>query len=263
MGRLVDLITLRNGNGVEMTVLSYGGIIMTLRTPDRAGQIDDIVLGRRTLNGYIDKSPYFGCIDRPLRQPHRQGQVHARRQGTTRSRPTTARTTCTAARRAGTRRSGSPRRSATRRASGVKLRHTSPDGDEGYPGTVKAIVTYTLTDQNELIVDYHATTDKPTVINLTQHSYFNLAGDEGERHPRPRAEAERGQLHAGRRHADSDGRDRAGGGHAVRFPHGDGDRRAHQSRRMSSSSAARATTTTSCSTARAAAWPKRRASASR
>ncbi len=82
-----------------------------------------------------------------------------------------------AATRAGTKPSGSPAepfQNAT--GVGIALSHTSADGDEGYPGTVKAVVTYTLTESNELVIDYQATTDKPTVVNLTQHSYFNLAG---------------------------------------------------------------------------------------
>ena len=111
---------------------------------------------------------------------------------------------------------------------GVKLTYTSKDGEEGYPGTVQADVTYTLTDKGELVVDYHATTDKTTVINLTQHSYFNLAG----------AKANDILGHELTINADQytpvdatlipTGTARARGGHAVRFPQVDRDRRAHQ-----------------------------------
>jgi len=174
-GQGVDLITLRNGNGIEITVLTYGGIIMTLRAPDKTGQIDDIVLGHSTLEGYLKSSPYFGCIigrygnriakgkftldgkAYTLATNNETNHLHGGNKGWDK-----------AVWKAETFQDGN--------GVGVRLSHTSPDGDEGYPGTVNALVTYTLTDQNKLIVDYDATTDKPTVINLTQHSYFNLAG---------------------------------------------------------------------------------------
>ena len=128
---------------------------------------------------------------RPVRQPHRQGQVHARRQDRTRSRPTTRRITCTAARRAGTRSSGLAEPFQNADGVGAKLSYTSKDGEEGYPGTVKADGHVHPERQEPAVVDYHATTDKPTIINLTQHSYFNLAGAKADGHPRPRADAQR------------------------------------------------------------------------
>ena len=111
---------------------------------------------------------------------------------------------------------------------------TSPDGEEGYPGTLQARVTYTLTEKNELIVDYHATTDKATPINLTQHSYFNLAGEGSGTILDHDAHDRRRPLHAGRQHADPDRRAGAGAGHAVRLPQADGDRRAHRTSRTRS-----------------------------
>jgi aldose 1-epimerase len=173
--RVVDLITLRNANGYEMTVLTYGGTIMSLRTPDRAGAFDDIVLGFDDLASYIKDSPYFGCLI------GRYGNRIAKGRFTLDGAAHTL-----AANNAPNHLHGGVKgwdkvvwgfelvQNAT--GVGVMLTHTSNDGDEGYPGTVKARVTYTLTDDNRLIVDYHATTDTATVINLTQHSYFNLAG---------------------------------------------------------------------------------------
>jgi len=172
---VVDLITMRNTNGIEMTVLTYGGVIKTLRTPDRTGAVDDIVLGFDDLASYVTKSPYFGTLIG--RYGNRIAKGKFTLDGATYTLPT----------------NNGPNslhggdkgwdkavwkfdtfNNAT--GVGVILTHTSPDGDQGYPGTVKAKVTYTLTDQDQLIVDYEAITDKATVINLTQHSYFNLAG---------------------------------------------------------------------------------------
>ena len=99
------------------------------------------------------------------------------------------------------------------------VHHTSPDGEEGYPGTMQVSATFTLTESNELQVDYRATTDKPTIANITNHSYFNLAGQgSGTFGDRAGADDPGGQLHAGRHDADPDRRNPAGGGDAVRFP---------------------------------------------
>jgi aldose 1-epimerase len=175
-GLPVDLITLRNDAGTEVGILTYGGVIRTLKTADRTGALDDIVLGFDTLAEYEEKSPFFGTL------VGRYGNRIAKGQFTLDGR------TFTLARNNGPNHlhggntgwdkavwvAGDPFQTAT--GAGVTLEHTSPDGDEGYPGTVNAVVTYTLTDTNELVVDYEATTDAPTIINLTQHSYFNLGG---------------------------------------------------------------------------------------
>ena len=175
-GISVDLITLRNDAGIEVGILTYGGIIRTLETPDRTGALDDIVLGFDTLPLYEEKSPFFGAL--VGRYGNRIGNGRFTLDGQTYS---LARNNGPNHLHGGNKgwdkavwSAGDPFQNAT--GVGVTLSHTSPEGDEGYPGTVKAVVTYTLTDANELIVDYYATTDKPTVINLTQHSYFNLAG---------------------------------------------------------------------------------------
>jgi len=174
-GQVVDLITLRNGKGMEMTVLTYGGVIMSLKTPDAAGALDDIVLGFDDLKSYVEKSPYFGCLI------GRYGNRIAKGKFSLDGTAYTLATNNNANHLHGGNKGWDKavwgfELFQNAKGVGVVLTHTSKDGDEGYPGTVKAKVTYTLTDENQLIVDYEATTDKATVINLTQHTYFNLAG---------------------------------------------------------------------------------------
>ena len=127
---------------------------------------------------------------------------------------------------------------------GVKLSYTSANGEEGYPGTLTVDVTYTLTSKNELRIDYHATTDKATVINLTNHTYFNLAGEGSGDVFDQVLLAQGAHLHARRQHAHPDRRDRARRGHAVRLHTPDADRRCASARRTRRSSSRRATTTT-------------------
>lgn len=174
-GQNVDLITLKNGNGIEIRVATLGGIITALRTPDRAGQFDDIVLGHDALMGYFPNPTFFGCL--VGRYANRIARGRFTLDGVTYTLATNDGPNHLHGGRKGWDQAvwrAEPFQNAT--GVGVVLRHTSPDGDEGYPGAVTAEVTYTLTGRNELRVDYRATTDKPTVINLTQHSYFNLAG---------------------------------------------------------------------------------------
>jgi aldose 1-epimerase len=179
-GQVVEVVTLRTPDGpkaVEMKVLTYGGIIQSLTTRDSAGASDDIVLGFDGLADYTTpgKSPYFGCLIG--RYCNRIAKGLFTLDGKT---YTLAKNNDPNHLHGGIRGwdkviwKADPFQNAT--GVGVKLSYTSADGEEGYPGTVKADVTYTLTDQGQLIVEYHATTDKPTIVNLTQHSYFNLAG---------------------------------------------------------------------------------------
>lgn len=175
-GDSVKVYTLRNAAGMEARVTNYGGIILSLMVPDREGQLGDVVLGFDSPGGYLEGNPaYFGAII---------GRYGNRIAG---GRFTLEGETYELARNDGPnhlhggvkgfdkvvwdaepfRRDGE---------SGLEFRYTSPSGEEGYPGTLEATVTYTLTDGNELIFDYHAVTDRATPVNLTQHSYFNLAG---------------------------------------------------------------------------------------
>jgi aldose 1-epimerase len=174
-GQPLNLITLRNQAGIEIRISTYGGTILSLSTPDRTGAADDIVLGFDTMTPYFDKSPYFGCLigrycnriakgkftldgkTYTLATNNPPNALHGGKKGWDKVVWTSV-----------------PFQNAG--GVGTRLSYTSKDGEEGYPGTVNADVTYTLTDKNELVVEYHATTDKPTIINLTQHSYFNLAG---------------------------------------------------------------------------------------
>jgi aldose 1-epimerase len=169
-------MTLRNGKGIELTVLTYGGIIMSLKTPDRDGTIDDIVLGHDSVAGYEANSPYFGSLIGRVGNRIANGTFMLDGQAYT-----LAKNNGPNHLHGGLKgwdkvvwKASDPFQDRT--GVGVRLEYTSPDGDEGYPGTVTAHITYTLTPDNRLIVDYHATTDKPTIINVTQHSYFNLGG---------------------------------------------------------------------------------------
>ena len=174
-GDSVHVYTLTNANGIEARILDYGGILVSLRTPDRAGAFADVVLGFDSLSDYVKDSPYFGAL--VGRYANRIARGRFTLDGASYS---LAANNGMNALHGGVRGfdkvvwQGTPVQDST--GVGVVLRHESPDGDEGYPGTVQAQVTYTLTDRNELVIDYEATTDQATPINLTHHSYFNLAG---------------------------------------------------------------------------------------
>jgi aldose 1-epimerase len=175
-GTAIERFTIVNASGVEVTAITYGGIITSWRVPDRTGQMADIVLGYDDPAAYIkNNSPYFGAII------GRYGNRIAKAQFAL-----DGKTYKLAANDGANHLHGGlkgfdkviwaaePIKGGG--GHGVAFTRTSADGEEGYPGALKVRVTYTLTDKNELVVAYEATTDKPTVVNLTQHSYFNLAG---------------------------------------------------------------------------------------
>ena len=174
-GEAVEAYTLTNANGAEVCVLTYGGIITSLNVPDRDGVLENVVLGFDTLQAYETQSPYFGAIT---------GRYANRIAG---GKFTLDGETYTLAINNGPNHlhggdKGFDKRvwtaeEVTGAGVGLRLSYTSPDGEEGYPGTLETSVTYTLTDNNELRIDYRATTDAPTLVNLTNHSYFNLAGE--------------------------------------------------------------------------------------
>ena len=174
-GRTVELFTLTNAHGVEVRAMTYGGIITVIRTPDRDGRLDDVVLGFDNLAGYLGDSPYFGAI--VGRYANRIARGRFTLDGATYQ---LARNNGPNSLHGGVRGfdkvlwSGEPFTGDG--GVGVTLRYTSPDGEEGYPGAVAVRVTYTLTPRDELIVDYEARTDKATPINLSQHTYWNLHG---------------------------------------------------------------------------------------
>lgn len=172
----VDLYTLTNASGMEVRAISYGGIILSLRVPDRAGKLGDVVLGYDAIDGYLKASPYFGSII------GRYGNRIARGRFTLDGKEyTLAANNGPNALHGGTKGFDKVvwRAEPFEKSEGVGVvfSYTSPDGEEGYPGKLEATVTYTLDDANTLSFDYRAVTDKPTPVNLTQHSYFNLAGD--------------------------------------------------------------------------------------
>ncbi len=174
-GEAATLYTVTNANGVQMQVTNYGGIITSLRVPDRDGNLADVVLGYDSLASYLDETPYFGALI---------GRYGNRIAG---GRFTLDDTTYTLALNNGPntlhggekgfdKRLWDAQPFSTDSTAGIVFTRRSPAGEEGYPGNLDARVTYTLTNDNRLIFDYEATTDRATPVNLTQHSYFNLAG---------------------------------------------------------------------------------------
>ena len=174
-GKNVYRYIIKNKNGLTVELINYGGIITNLIVPDKDNNFEDVVLGYDSLQDYIDDTPYFGAIvgrygnriangkfsidGKTYQLATNDGKHHLHGgikgfdkvvwDGKTFIEPSEA---------------------------GVKLNYYSKDGEEGYPGNLKVTVVYTLNDDNELMIDYEAETDKPTVINLTHHSYFNLKG---------------------------------------------------------------------------------------
>jgi aldose 1-epimerase len=176
-GKPVEIYTLTNANGVEVKAITYGCIITSLKTPDRTGKLADIVLGYDTLDGYLKDSPYFGAV------VGRYGNRIAKGQFTLDGKTYKLATNNGPNHLHGGNKGfdkvawkAAPKTDGN--GVGVVFTRTSPDGEEGYPGNLQVTVTYTLTDKNELVVDYQATTDKATPVNLTQHSYFNLAAED-------------------------------------------------------------------------------------
>ncbi len=175
-GEAVERFTLANPQGIEIQAISYGGIITSLKTPDRTGALADIVLGFDSLSPYLAGTPYFGAIIG--RYGNRIGGAQFALDGVTHPLPANDGPNHLHGGMRGFDKvvwRGEPFRDETGQA-GVRFHYTSLDGEEGYPGTLQVQVTYTLTNDGELVVGYLATTDKATPVNLTQHSYFNLAG---------------------------------------------------------------------------------------
>jgi aldose 1-epimerase len=170
----VDLYTLTNANGMEVRAITYGGIILSLRVPDRDGNLGDVVLGHDSLEGYLEASPYFGAIIGRYGNRIAGGRFSLDGQQyelATNDGPNALHGGLVGFDKVVWRAESFQNDDRV----GIVLSHTSPDGDEGYPGTLETTVTYTLTDANELVIDYYAVTDKATPVNLTQHTYFNLA----------------------------------------------------------------------------------------
>jgi aldose 1-epimerase len=174
-GESVEIFTLRNANGMEAAIMTYGAIVQALRIPSQGGAPVDVVLGFDDLNGYLTDEPYFGAI--VGRYGNRIGNARFVLEGVEYKLPANDGPNCL---HGGTRgfdkHVWTPKDASGADGPAVQLTYLSKDGEEGFPGNLTATVTYTLSDRNELRIEYHATTDKATVLNLTNHSYFNLAG---------------------------------------------------------------------------------------
>ena len=174
-GRPVDGYMLTNDAGMAAKIITYGGILMSLQVPDRHGRLTDVVLGFDTLAPYLGEHPYFGAIIG--RYANRIAQGRFRLQGMDYQLACNNGPNHLHGGRAGfDRRLWRARPSGPETEPRLTLSYLSPDSEEGYPGNLQAEVTYTLTARNELRLDYRAQTDAPTIINLSHHAYFNLAG---------------------------------------------------------------------------------------
>lgn len=171
-GQQVDQYTLTNGRGLTVKIITYGAIIRSIEMPDRDGKPGEITLGFDSLEPYLDRHPYFGAIcgrvanriakgrftidgtEYKLATNNGPNHLHGGEKGFDMAVWKAA---------------------PLDKGTGIKLTHVSPDGDQGYPGTLTVTVVYTLTDKDELSIDYTATTDMSTPLNLTNHTYWNLA----------------------------------------------------------------------------------------
>ena len=177
-GPYVELYTLTNQSGVEAKITNYGGIVVSLKVPDRAGSLDDVVLGFDALAGYLKTHPYFGAIvgrysNRIGKARFALGGVHyqlARNDGENHLHGGI---------KGFDKAVWNAKHIEVVEGVALELTYISEDGEEGYPGNLSVKVIYTLTNKNELRIDYYGTTDKDTVVNLSHHSYFNLAGQAG------------------------------------------------------------------------------------
>jgi aldose 1-epimerase len=175
-GQQVDIVTLTNSAGLRARITNYGGILVSMETPDRQGKLGDVVLGFDNLDGYLKPHPCFGAIIG--RYANRIGGAKFSLDG---------REYKLAANDGANHLHGGVKgfdkvvwKIEKAQAGGdraeLKMSYTSRDGEEGYPGNLKCIVTYALTADNKLEMKYEATTDKPTVVNMTNHAYWNFAG---------------------------------------------------------------------------------------
>lgn len=175
-GKQVDLYTFTNANGVEVRIMTYGGIVVSIKTPDKDGQFADISLGFDSLDGYLGKHPYFGAL------VGRYGNRIAKGKFTLDGKEyTLAVNNDVNALHGGLKgfdkQVWDAKEITVKGLPALELTYLSKDGEEGYPGNLKCKVIYSLSNDNELKIEYFAETDKATPLNLTNHAYFNLAGE--------------------------------------------------------------------------------------
>jgi len=174
-GDAVDIYTLRNTRGAEARITNYGGLVVSLKVPDRDGKPGDVVLGYDNLKAYIKATPYFGALIGRYGNRIKEGrfELDGKTYRLAINNPPNA---LHGGLKGFDKVVWSAKPAVTRNGPSLTLTRVSKDGEEGYPGNLTVTAVYTLTNKNELRIDYTARTDKATVINLTHHSYFNLAG---------------------------------------------------------------------------------------
>lgn len=175
-GQNTQLYTLTNGHGIAVTISNYGGTITSIKAPDKEGKMEEITLGFDSLGQYLKEHPYFGALVGRYGNRIAKGKFQLDGKSYT-----------LAANNMGNHLHGGPvgfdkvvwKAEVIERDGlpGLELSYLSPDGDQGFPGNLEVTVVYSLNNNNELSIDYHATTDKKTIINLTNHTYFNLTGN--------------------------------------------------------------------------------------
>jgi len=174
-GQAVDLFVLTNRSGAEAAIATFGGVGVSLKVPDRNGKLGDVVLGYDSVEGYVNDKPHLGALIG--RYGNRIAHAQFSLDGKT---YTLAKNNGENSLHGGLKGFDkvvwSAKEIPAKDGQSLELSYLSKDGEEGFPGNLKVTVTYTLTDTNALRIDYRATTDKKTVVNLTNHSYFNLSG---------------------------------------------------------------------------------------
>jgi len=174
-GEPVDLYVLTNKNGVEAAISTYGGVVVSLKVPDRSDKLGDVVLGFDSVDGYVSDKSYFGALIG--RYGNRIGHAQFTLDGKTYTlAKNNGENTLHGGIKGFNKAVWAAKEIPAKDGQALELSYLSKDGEEGFPGNLSVRVVYTLTDSNELKIEYSATTDKKTVVNLTNHSYFNLAG---------------------------------------------------------------------------------------
>jgi len=168
----VNLYTLKNDSGMVVKITNFGARIVSMLVPDKNGKYDDITLGFSSIDGYLNDDMYLGCVVGGY--ANRIGKATFKLDGKTYSLYANDHGNTL---HGGLKGFDKKVWDATQQGDTLTLTYTSPDGEEGYPGTLKVTVQYILTNNNELIMKYEATTDKKTIVNLTNHAYYNLHGE--------------------------------------------------------------------------------------